>query len=543
MLVSVLLVGVSCGSEDSVVIDGSAVEPGLAVLAEGDASSEASGEAPDQDGEDVPVGEMVAVGASDDGDGVLVLVAAGVNSLRVRWAESFAPDAAAFRLAWRLRPAAEGEELVWWGVDLDAEVREYTITGLVAGTRYRLRLTALEADGGNGEFAVAGFETLAPPVRNLTGTAVAHDAVRLSWDGPADWSPVGYVVQWRLRGPNEFLGRLELPAGRRSQTVEGLTGGVEYVFRVTARTAADWQSRPAAIGVTTSAAPEGTLRIDVSAPYHCVAEEGTSRGRGWGGPEEDRYWVRQGVATVPVQWRISGGQAPYTVRVAGAETQGAAGVTDVTCALAGIDLNNLKDPDRNVVESGPKTITIEVTDTTGATTTSTHTVEIIEFLNSAGGATDGVTLRPGSTYYHWGRFFETPEGERIGLGGYRFVETFDGRRAYVVFRHVVEGNRNTEAAIDQATGERVGTWVTILRSPRNWDADRGARLTPEDLAVWDLFFAGMRHTPFPEGDPRNEPPTPLAPSGTAAAGAQRVAATGTSIDPSGNVVELEAAHL
>ena len=74
-----------------------------------------------------------------------------------------------------------------------------------AHTRYRLRLTALDADGNDGAFAVAGFATLAPPVRNLSGTAVAQDAVRVSWDGPAGWSPVSYVVQWRLRGPNPFL--------------------------------------------------------------------------------------------------------------------------------------------------------------------------------------------------------------------------------------------------------------------------------------------------------------------------------------------------
>ena len=90
-------------------------------------------------------------------------------------------------------------------------------------------------------------------MRNLSGAAVAHDAVTLTWDGPGDWSPVGYVLQWRLRGPNEFLGRLELPPGRRNQIVEGLTGGVEYVFRVTARTSSGWQSKPAAIGVATPA--------------------------------------------------------------------------------------------------------------------------------------------------------------------------------------------------------------------------------------------------------------------------------------------------
>ena len=532
VLVGVSVLAAACGSTGSgpSLVTGrpDGQGPGFEVLAVGD---------------DVPVGDMVVADTSGESDGVLELVSAGIDSLSVRWADSFAPDAAGFRLAWRLRPAPDSEEPVWWGVDLDASVRTYTIGGLSAGTRYRLRLTALDADGGDGEFAVAGFETLAPPVRNLTGTAVAHDAVRVSWDGPDGWSPVGYVLQWRLRGPNEFLGRLELPAGRRSQLVTGLGGGTEYVFRVTARTAAGWQSKPAAIGVTTPAAPEGTLRIDLSAPHHCTAQEGLSSGYGWGGPEEDRYWVREGVATVPVQWRISGGQGPYTVRVGGVETQGAAGTTDVTCAKAGIDLNNLKDPDLDVVESGPKTITIEATDTTGATTTRTHTVEIIQHASSAGNFYKGATLTPGRTYYSFGRFFETPEGVTIADAGMLLAETFDGPRQYDVFRHVVDGDRHTEAAVDMFTGERFGMWVSTQQHPGSWVQDFSARLTPEDFAVWDVFFASMRYTPFPEGDPRNGPPVPLAADASGAASAQQRAAAGVCLGPRGNVVELTPARL
>lgn len=546
VLIGVLLVGMSCGSEGSLVIDGSAGEPGPAVLAEGDASSGASGEVPDQDSGDVPVGEMVATGAAGVLEGVVTLASAATDALTVRWDASFAPDAAGFLLRWRLRPVPEDEELSWLGeVKLDGTVREHKITALTAGTPYRLRLIALDAVGNNtGKAAVADFETLAPPVRNFTGSAAAHDAVSLSWDAPAGWSPVGYVVQWRLRGPdNPFLGRLELPAGRRSQLVTGLSGGVEHVFRLTARTATGWQSRPAVIGVFTPAAPANNLTLEISAPHHCIASEGRSAGYGWGGPEEDRYWVREGVASVAVQWRISGGTAPYVVRVAGSEARGISGTTDVTCALAGIDLNNLKDPDLNVVESGPKTITIEATDAAGATTTRTHTVEIIETVGSAGGFYDGVTLTPGRTYYDWGRYFETPEGHTIAAGGLILAETSRGPEQYVVFRHVVEGSRHTEAAIDLHTGERIGTWVTNKQAPLSWRNDYGATLTPQDLAVWDTFFAGVRNTPFPPGDPRNEPPAPLAPEVPGAASARQRATAGICLDPNDNVVDRKAAHL
>ena len=490
-------------------------------------------------GDDVPVGDMVAADTSSDGDGVLVLVAAGTESLTVRWDGTFAPAAAGFRLQWRLRPAVEGEELVWWAVDLDASVRTYEITGLSAGTRYRLRLTALDADGNDGALAVAGFETLAPPVRDLSATAVTHDAVRVAWDGPADWSPVGYVVQWRLRGPNEFLGRLELPAGRRSQLVTGLAGGTEHVFRLTARTAAGWQSEPAAVGVTTPTAPPGDLTLEISAPHHCTAQEGTSRGHGSGGPEEDRYWVLEGVASVPVQWRISGGQGPYVVRVgSAAATQGAAGTTEVTCAKAGIDLNNLKDPDIDVVESGPKTITLEATDATGATTTRTHTFEVIERVGSAGSFYGGVFLTPGRTYYNWGWFFETPEGEHIAYVGPVQAHLTDGGSTEIAaFRHVVDGARDTTAWFDIFSGELRGRWPIDETKGPDGDIDFYSLITLEERAVWDVFFASMRHTPFPAGDPRNEPPIPLATEPGGAASARQLAIAAVCTDPLGNVVD------
>ena len=77
---------------------------------------------------------------------MLVLVSAAVDFLTVRWVESFAPDAAGFRLRWRQRPVRGGEELLWQSADLAASVRAYTIGGLTAGTRYRLRLAALDGD-------------------------------------------------------------------------------------------------------------------------------------------------------------------------------------------------------------------------------------------------------------------------------------------------------------------------------------------------------------------------------------------------------------
>ncbi len=474
---------------------------------------------------DVPVEDMVVADTTGGGDGVLVLLSAGIESLTVRWAEAFAPDAASFRLQWRVRPADDSTELEWSSVDLAASVRTYEITGLTAGTRYRLRLTALDSDGGEGAFAVAGFETLAPPVRNLTGSAVAHDAVSLAWDGPAEWAPVGYVVQWRLRGPNPFLGRLELPPGRRSQIVEGLSGGVEYVFRVTARTAAGWQSKPAAIGVTTAAAPDTEMVLEVSVPAYCIADEGSPRGSQRIDPDTERIediYRRVDVASMPLQWRISGGKAPYTLRVLGTEHSGATGTTDVSCATAGLNLENLPSHETSVVEAGPKTLTIEATDATGDTTTKTATIEIIEAAHTASDALDGDYLQPGRTYSFFDLFIEIPEGARIAYVG--AVEADD---VYHVFTEPPDGSRWTEFRIIARSGDEApppfGRVVNRRDEHGTELSHYGEPFTDAENAFWDLFLANVRTTLFPEGDSRSEPPGPLVPS-TGRAGRQAAVA-------------------
>ena len=461
----------------------------------------------------VPAGELV-VAVDSDGDGVLVLVSAGIESLTVRWRESFAPDAAGFRLRWRERPVGDGEELVWQSVDLAASVRTYTIGGLVAGTRYRLRLVALDDNGDEGEVAVAGFETLAPPVRDLTGTAVAHDAVRLSWDSPTGWSPFGYVLQWRLRGSEEFLGRLEMPPGRRHQTVEGLTGGVEYVFRVTARTSAGWQSQPAAIGVTPPAAPDTALTLEVSVPAYCIADEGRQAATMRVNPDTGLYedvYQRTFVETVPLQWRITGGKAPYTLTVDGAEHTGATGTTEVSCARAGLDLMDLPSDETNVVEPGPKTLTIEAADATGDTTTKTATIEIIERADTAGSLRRGDSLEPGRTYGFFGLFIEIPEGTRIAFGGVNDA-TYDN---FISFYGPMGGSRGTRLLVSESTGQEAPTAssrrVYQVTDTGGIISDFGAPLTDAENAFWDLFLTHIRTTPFPEVDPRNEPPPPLSP--------------------------------
>lgn len=234
----------------------------------------------------VPAEELVAADLYGNAGGVLMLVSVGSDELTVRWPETFAPQAAGLELGWFAAPA-DGSDEPEWGVvaSLDAGERSYTIWGLDPATRYELVLTAMGADRTRGESAEAVFETLAPPVRDLAASPLAPDAMLLSWNSPSQWAPmgdsppstatvtsealkripssgmlVGYVLQWRRYGAEAFGRRLELPAGRREQTVTGLVGGVDYEFRVTALTEGGGQSEPAAIVVRTPPAPDESSR-------------------------------------------------------------------------------------------------------------------------------------------------------------------------------------------------------------------------------------------------------------------------------------------
>ncbi|MCY3923982.1 MAG: fibronectin type III domain-containing protein [bacterium] len=508
VLIGVLLLVPSCGPaarSSSVLVDASAVdedaEPTFEAVAVGD----------------VPVDEMVAAGAAESVGGGLVLVAAGLDSLTVRWDDSVAPDATGFRLRWRPRRAGDDKD-VWSAADLDASAREYTIEGLEAGWRYRLVLFAVGGDDVTAQVAVADFFTLATAVRNLSAKATAHDAVRLRWRSPAGWSPVGYVVQWRRGTPGPFIGSASLPPGTREHLVTGLDGDKRYVFRVTALTTRGWQSSPDAVRVRTRSATASPLRLEVSVPAYCLADEGRPDSSDFDRETLDPVWDRIGVASVRLQWRLSGGTGPYRLTVLGTERQGATGTVDVSCARVGADFS---DPEADLVSSGAKTFTITAADAAGNTTTRTVSVEIIEDVDSAGNWNKGDTLQPGHIYSHRDRFFiEIPEGTRIGYSGSLFASPAPGAprdlpTGFDQFKASSNPTRITRLLIVAGTSQQGPP--ELSREVCHVNEGGGSRcayrepLTDAENEMWDRFLANIRTTPFPEGDPRNEPPTPLFP--------------------------------
>jgi len=505
--VGVLLLAASCGSDggsSSVVVDESAVgedtEAVFEVVAVGD----------------VPVDEMVAAEAGAAGGGGLMLVSASLESLTVRWGDSLAPDATGLRLRWR--PHRSGNERdTWTTAELAASTREYIIGGLEAGWRYRLELFAVGGDDVTAEVATADFFTLASAVRDLSARAVAHDAVRLRWRSPAGWSPVRYVVQWRRGTPGPFIGHASLPPGSREHLVTGLDGDRRYVFRVTALTARGWQSAPDAVRIRTRSAPASPLLLEVSVPHHCLAREGRPDGSNFDPETLETVWDRVGVASVPLQWRLSGGTEPFTLQVLGEQHHGATGTVNISCAKVGADFS---DPEADLVSSGPKTFTVAAADGAGNAATRTVSVEIIEDFDSAGNRKEGDFLQPGHIYHHRGIFIELPEGTRIGYSGTVYADPVPGTTPgfpnhFYSFYAPSNRSRATKLLIDSLSGEErlpeISRRVCLTNESGGSTCRIRAQLTAAENEMWDRFLASIRSTPFPEGDPRNEPPVPLLP--------------------------------
>lgn len=467
---------------------------------------------------DVPVGEMVAEGAAEAAAGPLTLVAVSVDALSVRWGDPPPEAAAGFRLSWH--PLRSGGETPWQVVELGASAREYTVGGLQAGWRYRLRLDAIDEEGDSVRLAVVQYFTLAPAVGGLSGEAVAHDAVRLRWASPEGWSPVGYVVQWRRGTPGPFIGSARLPPGATEHLVVGLDGSSRYVFRVTALTSRRWQSEPDAVRVRTRRAPRSPLRLEVSVPAYCLADEGRVGGTDRSALGLDPLYERTHLASVALQWRISGGTGPYTFRSPGAELRGSTGVARVLCTAPGADLS---DPEASVVESGTKVFTVHASDAAGNTASRTVAVEVIESISTAADWTEGETLKPGRIYAHYDRelFLEIPEGARIAYEGTINVTPVPGWTGHfvsVLDSYAAISGPARQTTLTLGSGTAIEEPVGYSRRPcrvnsyGNRFCDWGVPLADAENDVWDRFLAGIRTTPFPKDDPRNEPPAPVFPS-------------------------------
>ena len=245
--------------------------------------------------------------------------------------------------------------------------------------------------------------------------------------------------------------------------------------------------------VTVTVTDPNALRITATAPSHCLTGEGTPVTTSVG------TVGRTGVATVDVTYTVTGGTAPYTITSSDTTTSAASatGVLAVSCALSGINLNNVA-ADVNVVESGPKTITLTATDTDGDTATAEVAVTIAEDASTTD-YNDGIMVA-GDTYVigtedEWA-LITLPTGLDLRFEG---VATGGGSYGVGYFTDTVTGSM---LLLEWGTGIEAAR--VILPPPASTDSSRNAR-APRDLGALFTMVAKSNRRPTGVAYGRAEP--------------------------------------
>ena len=173
------------------------------------------------------------------------------------------------------------------------------------------------------------------------------------------------------------------------------------------------------------------LTLTLSAPQICETKPAQGYADSVLRQDAEGNWTKRvsvfagwfGVAEVDVAWTVSGGAAPYRLRIDGErrdpahEYVGATGIASVSCAMtsgaaAFIDISERGYKAQPEVDSGVKTIPATVTDATGATAEASVDVYVILELGSTGDI-----LRGGKTYSVFDGLLTVPEEIDLEIGG------------------------------------------------------------------------------------------------------------------------------
>ena len=216
---------------------------------------------------------------------------AGDKQIAVSWSASATTPAAGFgyRVQWKLTAQTWGDAAAG-SVDLDHGsdlATSHTITGLVNGSAYDVRVAAFNADGVSdwitGQATPTAPAASAPdPASGLSVTA-GDKQIAVSWSASATTPAAGfgYRVQWKLvtqAWGDAAAGSEDLDHGSdlaTSHTITGLANGSAYDVRVAAFNAdgvSDWIT-----GQTTPTAPKPEPKPSLA--FDSVSCE--SSGSGW----------------------------------------------------------------------------------------------------------------------------------------------------------------------------------------------------------------------------------------------------------------------
>lgn len=137
-----------------------------------------------------------------------------------------------------------GPEQLVPGSPFPASARSFTLTGLTNGTEYYFRVTAVNANG-EGYMSSASATPRAVPIAPTAPQSLSSDSgdasASLTWEAPTDngGAPItDYVVQYQVTGASSWTTFADGVSATMGTTVDGLTNGTEYVFRVAAVTSA-----------------------------------------------------------------------------------------------------------------------------------------------------------------------------------------------------------------------------------------------------------------------------------------------------------------
>ena len=163
-----------------------------------------------------------------------------------------------------------------------------TVTSLTNGTSYLFRVTAVNAAG------IGPASNTSDPVMPVTVPTVAYGVVavggdkqaRLTWNAPASnggLAVIDYVVEVRAAGAAVWTTFADGVSAATSATVTGLTNGVTYTFRVTAKnsfgsSAASAESVPVVVlglpGVPSAPVATAGVRAEVHLAWTAPTETG-----------------------------------------------------------------------------------------------------------------------------------------------------------------------------------------------------------------------------------------------------------------------------
>ncbi len=174
--------------------------------------------------------------------------------------------------------------------------------GLTKGATYTFRVAAV-SDDGQSDWSDEASATIPKAPGAPTGVAAAvsgdaGDALDVSWTAPEDSGTsdvTGYVVQWKS-GDDDYSEDNQSDATDTSATVDGLTQGDTYTFRVAAVSAdgqSDWSDEASALIPEASGVPTG-VEVAVS------GDAGDALDVSWTAPEDSGT---SDVTGYVVQWK------------------------------------------------------------------------------------------------------------------------------------------------------------------------------------------------------------------------------------------------